>query len=55
MSFARSVNIPLLGPQGAGKGTQAKRIAAEYAIPHIATGDILREAMANETELGLKV
>jgi adenylate kinase len=49
------VNILLLGPQGAGKGTQAKRIAAEYGIPHIATGDILREAMADETELGLKV
>ena len=49
------MNILLLGPQGAGKGTQAKRIAAEYGIPHIATGDILREAMANETALGLKV
>jgi adenylate kinase len=49
------VNILLLGPQGAGKGTQAKRIASEYGIPHIATGDILREAMADETELGLRV
>ena len=49
------MNILLLGPQGAGKGTQAKRIAAEYGIPHIATGDILRAAVANETELGLQV
>ena len=45
----------LLGPQGAGKGTQAKRIAAEYGLPHIATGDILRRAMADGTPLGRKV
>ena len=45
----------MLGPQGAGKGTQAKRIAAEYGIPHIATGDMLRAAMAAETPLGLRV
>jgi adenylate kinase len=45
----------LLGPQGAGKGTQAKRIAAEYGIPHIATGDMLRAAIAAQTELGRKV
>src|SRR5205085_4166366 len=49
------VNVLVLGPQGAGKGTQAKRIAAEYGIPHVATGDILREAMANETPLGREV
>jgi adenylate kinase len=49
------VNILLLGPQGAGKGTQAKRIAAEYGIPHIATGDILRGAVAAGTELGQRV
>jgi adenylate kinase len=49
------VNVLLLGPQGSGKGTQAKRIAAEYGIPHIATGDMLRAAMAAETALGLKV
>jgi adenylate kinase len=49
------VDILLLGPQGSGKGTQAKRIAAEYGIPHIATGDMLRAAMAAGTPLGLKV
>jgi adenylate kinase len=49
------MNVLLLGPQGSGKGTQAKRIAAEYAIPHIATGDILRGAIATATPLGLQV
>jgi adenylate kinase len=49
------VNVLLLGPQGAGKGTQAKRIADEYGLPHIATGDILRRAMADGTPLGRKV
>ena len=49
------LNILLLGSQGAGKGTQALRISQAYGIPHIATGDILRAAMAAGTELGLKV
>jgi adenylate kinase len=49
------VNILLLGPQGSGKGTQAKRISEAYGIPHIATGDMLRAAMAAATELGCKV
>ena len=49
------MNILLLGPQGSGKGTQAKRIQAEYRIPHIATGEILRDTITNETELGLRV
>jgi adenylate kinase len=49
------VNVLLLGPQGSGKGTQAKRIQAEYGIPHIATGEILRGAMEEGTELGRKV
>jgi adenylate kinase len=46
------LNILLLGPQGSGKGTQAKLISAHYGIPHIATGDMLREAIAEGTELG---
>lgn len=49
------MEILLLGAQGAGKGTQAKRIRDEYDLPHIATGDILRAAIAAETELGLRV
>ena len=49
------MNVLLLGPQGSGKGTQAKRIQAEYGIPHIATGEILREAIAAETDLGRRV
>jgi adenylate kinase len=49
------LNILLLGPQGAGKGTQAKRISSEYGVPHIASGEILRDEMAAETELGRRV
>ena len=49
------MNVLMLGPQGAGKGTQAKRIAAEYDIAHIATGEILRAAMAAQTPLGQQV
>jgi adenylate kinase len=49
------LNVLLLGPQGAGKGTQAKRISAEYGIPHIASGEILRAEMDAGTELGLRV
>jgi adenylate kinase len=49
------LNVLLLGPQGAGKGTQAKRIAAEYDIPHIASGEILRAEMQAGTELGVRV
>jgi adenylate kinase len=41
-----------LGPPGAGKGTQAKRIAQRYHVPHLSTGDMLREAVAQGTELG---
>ena len=50
-----ALNILVLGPQGAGKGTQAKRIAAAYDIPHIASGEILREEMAAGTDLGKRV
>ena len=42
----------LLGPPGAGKGTQAVKIVEKYNIPHISTGDIFRENIKNETELG---
>jgi adenylate kinase len=49
------VNILLLGPQGSGKGTQAKRIADEYGLVHVATGDILRGAIAAGTALGKQV
>jgi adenylate kinase len=49
------VNLLVLGPQGAGKGTQAKRIATDYAIPHISTGDMYRAAIAARTPLGLEV
>ena len=49
------LNVLLLGPQGAGKGTQAKRVSAEYGIPHIASGEILRAEMDAGTELGKRV
>jgi len=49
------LNVLLLGPQGAGKGTQAKRISAEYGIPHIASGEILRAEMDAGTDLGERV
>jgi len=49
------LNVLLLGPQGAGKGTQANRISAEYGIPHIASGEILRAEMDAGTELGKRV
>lgn len=50
----RQVRLILLGPPGAGKGTQARRLAKELGVPHIATGDILRRAVAAKTPLGLK-
>jgi adenylate kinase len=49
------VNILILGPQGAGKGTQAARIAGEYGVRHLSTGDMFRAAIAAGTELGQKV
>ncbi|MFM9124613.1 MAG: adenylate kinase [Actinomycetota bacterium] len=46
------LNLILLGPPGAGKGTQAERLRDEFELPHISTGDILRQAVADGTELG---
>lgn len=46
------MRLVLLGPPGAGKGTQAARIAERHSIPHISTGDIFRENVQEETELG---
>jgi adenylate kinase len=48
------MNIVLLGPPGAGKGTQAESICSSYGIPHISTGNMLREAIEAGTKLGLE-
>src|SRR5699024_3581548 len=49
-----ALNLMLMGLPGAGKGTQAERIVDEYKVVHISTGDIFREAMKNETPMGLE-
>jgi adenylate kinase len=49
------MRLVILGPPGAGKGTQAKRIAAKFDIPAISTGDIFRKNIAEQTELGVLV
>jgi adenylate kinase len=46
------LNLVLLGPPGAGKGTQAERLVTDFDLPYYATGDILRQAVKDETELG---
>ncbi|MFL5963873.1 MAG: adenylate kinase [Gaiellaceae bacterium] len=49
------MNLLVLGPQGAGKGTQATRISSEYGIPHVSTGDMFRAEQAAGTDLGKRV
>jgi adenylate kinase len=49
------LDLLLLGVQGSGKGTQAKRLAAEYGLEHLSTGDMLRQAIAEQTDLGRRV
>ena len=49
------MNLLVLGPQGSGKGTQAKRISAAHGIPHVSTGDMFRAAIDADTELGRRV
>ena len=46
------MRLIFIGPPGSGKGTQAKRLAARYQVPHISTGDMLREAIVDDTALG---
>src|SRR5437899_9278719 len=48
------MRLVFLGPPGAGKGTQARALAREWGVAHVATGDMLREALAAGTRLGLE-
>ena len=48
------MNLVFLGPPGSGKGTQANKLSGKFGLKHLSTGDLLREAVINKTELGLK-
>ena len=48
------MNLVLLGPPGAGKGTQANLICEKYNLSHLSTGDLLRTEIANKSEIGVK-
>lgn len=48
-------DVILVGPPGSGKGTQAPKIAEKYCLCHLSTGDMLREAVRNKTELGINI
>ena len=52
MEAKRAMRIIIFGPPGAGKGTQATHINERFSVPHISTGDLLREAVKNKTEIG---
>src|SRR5882757_672490 len=52
MRSGEAMRLIFIGPPGSGKGTQAKRLAAQHGVPHISTGDMLREAIADGTDLG---
>lgn len=49
------MNVVFLGPPGSGKGTQAKKLAEEFKLTHLSTGDVFREAIKNQTDLGKKI
>jgi len=49
------MKLVMLGPQGSGKGTQAKMLSKRFNIPHVSTGDIFRENIKNQTELGKEI
>jgi adenylate kinase len=50
-----SMKLVIFGPPSAGKGTQAQKLSKQYGIPQVATGDLLRKAVADKTPLGLKI
>ena len=54
MNEKKELNIILMGPPAAGKGTQSERIVGKYHVPHISTGDMFRAAIAAKTPLGVK-